>query len=87
MSALTLAKAYHPEMQPTLLADGFPELNADKLEFSEVEYLCYMRETRPEAMKSANDLHLSKFQVGYTEARKRMSNPQPQSVKLIPPRK
>jgi hypothetical protein len=87
MSALTLAKAYHPEMQPALLADGFPELNADDSEFTEEDYLRCVRATRSAATKIADELDLSKFQVGYSEDGKRGSIQQPQPVELKPPRK
>lgn len=87
MSALALAKAYHPEMNPALLAGGFPELNTDDTEFTESDYLRCVRETRPAATKIANDLDLNKFQVGYNEGGKRMSMPDPQPVELLPPRK
>ena len=38
MSALALAKAYHPEMDPALLAGGFLEFNADDTPFTEKDF-------------------------------------------------
>lgn len=87
MSALALAKAYHPELDPALLADGFPELNVDDTKFTKEDFLRYVKVTRPAATKIVDDLDLTKFEVGFNEDGGRMSMPQPRPVELIPPRK
>lgn len=87
MSALALAKAYHPEMDPALLAGGFPEFNADSTPFTKADFHRVIKETRPAATVIAHGLNLSGFQAGYDENNRRMDMPQPQPFELIPPRK
>lgn len=46
MRALALAKAYHPEMNPALLAGGFPQFNVDNTPFGKPDYARVVKETR-----------------------------------------
>jgi hypothetical protein len=87
MYALTRAKAYLPEIEPALLADSFPEFNADGSEFTNEDYVRCMKETRVAATNIAVGLDLEKFQAGYSEDGKRMSMPDPKPVELNPPRR
>lgn len=87
MSALALAKAYHPEMDSTLLADEFPEFNADNTLFTKADVTHCVRETRPAGTTIAHRLDLTKFQVGFDEDGERMNMPQPKPFELIPSRK
>src|SRR3954462_7270821 len=38
MRGLELAKSSHPDMKPELMVDGFPELNVDGSQFSDLDY-------------------------------------------------
>lgn len=46
MRAMTLAKAYHPELDPALLAGGYPEFKANNSRFSSKDFHAIFRETR-----------------------------------------
>ena len=84
---LHLAKAYHPEMDPTLLMGGFPQFNTDDTPFTEKDFHRVIKETRHAGTVIAEGLNLSVFQVGYDENNRRMDMPKPQPFELIPPRK
>lgn len=87
MSALALAKAYHPEMDPALLAGGFPEFNADNTPFTKADFQRVIKETRRAGTTIAHGLNLSGFQVGYDKNNHRRELPQPKPFELIPPHK
>lgn len=50
---LTLAKAYHPELDPKLLAGGFPQFKEDGSEFTKEDYVVVVKETRHHACSIA----------------------------------
>lgn len=87
MSALALAKAYHPEMDPALPVGGFPEFKADNTPFMKADYLRVLKETRPHATAIAHSLDLSNFQVGYDSDNQRMDLTKPEPFELMPPRR
>jgi len=61
MRGLELSKAYHPDMKPELLVDGFPELKADGSDFTETDYINIVKEMRIFATKIADEVDLSEF--------------------------
>lgn len=87
MSVLALAKAYHLEMDPTLLAGGFPKLNTNDTPFMKADFQHCVRETGPASTTIAHGLDLIGFQIGFNESGQRMDMPQPKPFELIPPRK
>lgn len=87
MRALALAKAYHPKMDPALLAGGFPELKADNTPFGKSDYARVMKETQQHATTTAHGLDLTSFQVRYDEENQHMELPNPEPFGLEPPHK
>ena len=89
MRGLELSKSYHPDMNPELLVDGFPELKADGSKFSKADYINIVKETRIFATKIADGIDLSNFEPGYDERNKRrkINPPEPVPFSELPPPK
>ena len=67
MRAMTLAKAYHPEMDPALFASGYPEFKSDGSRFSSKDFRTVFKQTRQYASAIARDIDLKSFQTEYDD--------------------
>ena len=83
MRCLALAKAYHPTLDPSLLAGGFPEFNVDGTKFGKRCYSRVCKQTRYAATQLANAMKLSSFQHGYDEQGEEVIEPNPERCDLL----
>ncbi|KAE8769786.1 Cysteine synthase [Hordeum vulgare] len=72
LSALMLAKAFHPELKPELLADGYPQFKVDSSEFTKDEYQAVLKVAQNLACRIARDIDLKKYEVYYDENKKKV---------------
>ena len=79
---LALAKAYHPNLDPSQLMKGFPEFNVDGSPFDKKCYLKIVKQTRHAASEIAKTLKLSSFQNAYDVNNEELFEDEPPLVDL-----
>ena len=85
LAALTRAKAWVPDLDPTDVAKGYPSLKEDGSEFCTEDLRAINREVRPLACQLAEEANLSHYQASYDINNKRVAAPAPETQSLIPP--
>ena len=85
LTALTRAKAWVPDLDPTDVAKGYPSLKEDGSEFGTEDLHAINREVRPLACQLAEEADLSFYQASYDTNNKRVAAPTPEAQNLIPP--
>ena len=85
LTALTRAKAWVPDLDPTDVAKGYPSLKEDGSEFCTEDLRAINREVRPLACQLAEEADLSFYQASYDTNNKRVAAPTPEAQNLIPP--
>ena len=85
LTALTRAKAWVPDLDPTDVAKGYPSLKEDGSEFCTEDLRAINREVRPLACQLAEEADLSFYQASYDANNKRVAPPTPEAQNLIPP--
>lgn len=80
MCTMALAKAYHPEMTPELLAGGFLEYKVYNTPFTPADFGNVVKETRHHATTIAHSLDLSSFQHGYDSENRCIAMPNPRRL-------
>ena len=85
LTALTRAKAWVPDLDPTDVAKGYPSLKEDGSEFCTKDLRAINREVRPLAYQLAEEADLSFYQASYDTNNKRVAAPTPEAQNLTPP--
>ena len=80
---LSLAKAYHPNLDPSQLMKGFPEFNVDGSPFDKKCYLKIVKQTRHAASEIAKTLKLKSFQNAYDVDNEEIFEDEPPLVDLL----
>ena len=83
MRGLALAKAYHSNLDPALLMNGFPQFNSDGTEFDKKDYARARRQTRYAATIIASKMKLRDLQYGYNEANEAVVDEDPKKIDLL----
>ena len=65
VTALSRAKAWVPELDPSEVATGYPSLKEDGTPFDQKDFAACVKEIRPMATMIANDSDLSKYHPAY----------------------
>ena len=82
MRGLALAKAYHPNLDPSQLMKGFPQFNADGTPFDKKCYSRVVKQTRYAATEIAKSLKLTSFQNAYDANNEEILEDEPPRVDL-----
>ena len=82
IQALTLCKVYHPNVDPSRLTLGFPELKVDGSKYQPSDYYRVAKDVRHHATKIADELKLDSFEPGYDQDNKKRVMPAPKAVSL-----
>ena len=85
LAALTRAKAWVPDPDPTDVAKGYPSLKEDGSEFCTEDLRAINREVRPLACQLAEEADLSHYQASYDINNKRVGAPALETQSMIPP--
>ena len=85
VTALSRAKAWVPELDPSVVAIGYPSLKEDGTPFDQKDFSACVREIRPMATPIANDSDLSKYHPAYDQENKKMPTPAYKVMDLILP--
>ena len=85
ITALSRAKAWQSELDPTKLATGYPSLKEDVSPFDKKDFAACVKEMRPLASLLAEETNLSKYQAAYTAENQKMPTPAYKIADLIPP--
>lgn len=85
IAALSRAKAWLPELDPTDIALGYPSLKEDGTPFDQKEFAACVKDVRPVATLIGNDTDLSKYQPDYDADNQRIPTPHYEAISLIPP--
>src|SRR4051812_27903595 len=85
IAALSRAKAFYPELDPTDIALGYPSLKEDGTLFDEADFTACVKDIRPVATLIGNDTDLTKYQSGYDKENRRIPTPHYHEVILVPP--
>ena len=85
VTALSRAKAWVPELDPSEVATGYPSLKEDGTPFDQKDFSACIKEIRPMATLIANDSDLSKYHPAYDQENKKMPTPAYKVMDLIPP--
>ena len=83
MRGLALAKAYHPNLDPTLLMKGFPQFNSDGTPFDKRCYSKVLKQTRYAATEIAKSLKLASIQNAYDANNEEILEDEPPRVDLL----
>ena len=83
MRGLALAKAYHPNLDPTLLMKGFPQFNSDGSPFDKKCYAKVGKQTRHAATEIAKSLKLASIQNAYDANNEEIPEDEPPRVDLL----
>lgn len=65
----------------------FPQFKVDGAEFSQEDFVHYVKETRMAATQLSEELDLTKYQADYTEENKCINPPEFKPFVLTPPRR
>ena len=94
VTALSRAKAWVPELDPSKVATGYPSLKEDGTLFDQKDFSACVREICPMATLIANDSDLAKYHPAYNQEKQKMPTPAyrvmdltPQSVSTLLPLK
>jgi hypothetical protein len=87
ITALSRAKAYQSELDPTEMAGGCPEYNDDGQFFKEADFARCVKEMWPLACQLAQELDLTKYQPAYDSNNTRIKPPSFDIVDLTPQRR
>lgn len=79
---MTLAKSYHPELDPEMLAGGFPQFKVDGSEFTKEVYQAVVMETQHHACAIAWSIDLNTYQPDYDEHKRKISLQLPEPFEL-----
>ena len=85
VTALSRAKAWVPELDPSEVATGYPSLKEDGTPFDQKDFSACVKEIRPMATLIANDSDLSKYHPAYDQENKKMATPAYKVMDLVPP--
>ncbi|SPT18029.1 unnamed protein product [Triticum aestivum] len=85
IAALSLAKAFLPELDPADIALGYPSLKEDGSAFDQKDFAACVKVVRPVATLIGNDTDLTKYQPGYDAENQRIPTPRYEALNLIPP--
>ncbi|XP_073366749.1 uncharacterized protein [Aegilops tauschii subsp. strangulata] len=85
IAALSRAKAFLPELEPTEIALGYPSLKEDGTPFDQKDFAACVKSVRPVATQIWNDTDLTKYQPGYDAENQRIPTPRYEAISLIPP--
>ena len=83
MRGLALAKAYHPNLDPSQLMKGLPQFNADGSPFDKKCYSKVVKQTRHAATEIAKTLKLTSFQNAYDANNEEILEGEPPRVDLL----
>ena len=83
--ALSRAKAWVPELDPSEVATGYPSLKEDGSPFSADDFTKIVREMRPWASKLAEETDLSKYHPVYDATNSKVKALVHEAMDLIPP--
>ncbi|XP_073360479.1 uncharacterized protein [Aegilops tauschii subsp. strangulata] len=85
VTALSRAKAWVPELEPTDVATGYTSLKEDGTPFDKNDFAACVKEIRPMATQIANDSDISKYHAAYDKQNQKMPTPAYRVMDLIPP--
>ena len=85
VTALSCAKGWVPELDPTEVATRYPSLKEDGTPFDQQDFAACVREIRPHAAVIAEDTNISKYQLAYDVENQKMHTPAYKVMDLIPP--
>ena len=85
VTALSRAKAWVPELDPSEVATGYPSLKEDGTPFDQKDFSACVKEIRPMATMIANDSDLSKYHPAYNKENQKMPTLAYRVMDLIPP--
>ena len=85
VTALSRAKAWVPELDPSEVATGYPSLKEDATPFDQKDFTTCVKEIRPMATLIANDMDLSKYHPAYNRENQKMPTLAYRVIDLIPP--
>ena len=85
VTALSRAKAWVPELDPTDVASGYPSLKEDGTSFDQQDFAARVKEIRPHTTVIAEETNLSKYQPAYDADNQKMHMPAYKVIDLIPP--
>ena len=85
ITALSRAKAWQAELDPTELATGCPSFKEDGSPFDKKDFATCVKEIRPLASLIAEETDLSRYQAAYTAGNQKMLTLAYKIVDLIPP--
>ena len=80
---LALAKAYHPNLDPSLLMKGFPQFNSDGTPFDKRCYSRVVKQTQYAATEIAKTLKLASIQNAYNANNEEIMEDEPSRVDLL----
>ena len=83
MRGLALAKAYHPNIDPSPLMKGFPQFNTDGTPFDKRCYSRVVKQTWHAATEIAKTLKLASIQNGYNANNEKIFEDEPPRVDLL----
>ena len=85
VTALSRAKAWLPELDPSEVATGYPSLKEDDTPFDKKHFAACMKDIRPLTRLIANETDLSRYQVAYAADNQKMPTLAYKVMDLIPP--
>ena len=85
IAALSRAKAWIPELDPSDIALGNPSLKEDGTLFDEADFTACVKDIHPVATLIRNDTDVTKYQPGYDKENRRIPTPHYHEVSLVPP--
>ena len=80
---LALAKAYHPNLDPSLLMKGFPQFNSDGTPFDKICYSRVVKQARYAATEIAKTRKLASIQNAYDANNEEILEDEPPRVDLL----
>ena len=83
VTALSRAKAWVPELDPSDGASGYPSLKEDGTSFDQQDFATCVKAIRPHATVIAEETNLSKYQPAYDIENQKMSTPAYKVMDLI----
>lgn len=85
VNALSWAKAWVPELDPTDITIGYPSLKKDGTPFEQEDFATCVKEVRPVATLITDEVDLTKYQPGYDTENRRIPTPHYKVTNLVPP--
>ena len=84
MAALSRCLAFAPELTTAEMIDGFPSKMVNGSDFTQIDYVKCMKDSRVLASTLVNELDLSSYQATYDVENKRVRGPTFESRSLTP---